>query len=51
MTMENRVSVLFIAGGGRTGSTFLDTVLGNHPDVASYGELYRLPRDGTWPML
>lgn len=44
--LENRVPVLFIAGGGRTGSTFLDTVLGNHPDVASYGELYRLPRDG-----
>ena len=30
--------VLYIAGSGRSGSTILDTVLGNHPDVESVGE-------------
>ncbi|CAN5197278.1 sulfotransferase [soil metagenome] len=40
------VPVLFIAGAGRSGSTFLDTVLGNHPSVGSYGEMSLLPRNG-----
>lgn len=32
-------TVLYIAGYGRSGSTVLDTILGNHPDVFGAGEL------------
>jgi len=31
--------VLYIAGYGRSGSTVLDVILGNHPEVVSAGEL------------
>lgn len=31
--------VLYIAGYGRSGSTVLDVVLGNHPEIASVGEI------------
>ncbi len=34
--------VIFIAGAGRSGSTLLDIVLGNHPEIASVGELSKL---------
>ncbi len=34
--------VLFIAGAGRSGSTLLDIVLGNHPAIESVGELSKL---------
>lgn len=40
------VRVLYIMGVGRSGSTFLDTVLGNHPEIESVGELIHLPRNG-----
>jgi hypothetical protein len=34
--------VIFIAGAGRSGSTLLDIVLGNHPEIVSVGELSKL---------
>lgn len=34
--------VLFIAGAGRSGSTVLDTVLGQHPNAIGVGELVNL---------
>jgi hypothetical protein len=40
------VLVLYIMGVGRSGSTVLDTVLGNHPQIESVGELTNLPRSG-----
>ncbi len=36
---EEPVRVLFIMGCGRSGSTMLDTILGDHPRTASFGEL------------
>lgn len=38
--------VVYIAGVGRSGSTVLDTVLGNHPQIASVGELCNLAERG-----
>ena len=40
------VTVLFIMGAGRSGSTILDIVLGNHPEIESTGEVGLLPRTG-----
>lgn len=37
--------VVYIAGVGRSGSTVLDSVLGNHPLIQSVGELSRLASD------
>lgn len=37
--------VVYIAGVGRSGSTVLDSVLGNHPQIQSVGELSRLSSD------
>jgi hypothetical protein len=37
--------VVYIAGVGRSGSTVLDSVLGNHPHIQSVGELSRLASD------
>ena len=37
--------VVYIAGVGRSGSTVLDSVLGNHPLIQSVGELSRLSSD------
>jgi hypothetical protein len=34
-----RITVLFVAGAGRSGSTILDNILGQVPEVASVGEL------------
>lgn len=44
MTLKNRVvedkpQVIYISGYGRSGSTLLDIILGNHPKVISTGEL------------
>jgi hypothetical protein len=39
---ETPVKVLNIMGAGRSGSTILDIVLGNHPNVESTGELSNL---------
>ena len=36
--------VVYIAGYGRSGSTLLDTLLGNHPTICGVGELYDLLR-------
>ena len=36
---ETPVKVLEITGLGRSGSTILDLVLGNHPDIESVGEV------------
>ncbi len=47
MTTPSRpLKLIYIVGAGRSGSTVLDTVLGNHPDVVSVGELSNLHRSG-----
>jgi hypothetical protein len=38
--------VIYIMGCGHSGSTVLDIVLGNHPEIESVGELYKLQRSG-----
>jgi len=38
--------VVYIMGVGRSGSTVLDKILSNHPDIQSGGELCHLPRHG-----
>ena len=43
---EAPVKVLKITGLGRSGSTILDVVLGNHPDVESVGEVGNIVRNG-----
>src|SRR5829696_6445990 len=43
---EVPVKVLKIAGLGRSGSTILDIVLGNHPRIESVGEVGNLMRNG-----
>jgi hypothetical protein len=43
---EAPVRVLEITGLGRSGSTILDIVLGNHPDIESVGEVEKLIRTG-----
>jgi len=45
-SVEAPIRVLYIAGEGHSGSTFLDIMLGNHPDVFGAGELSNLPRGG-----
>ena len=46
MHTETPVRVLEITGTARSGSTVLDVVLGNHPDIESVGEVNRLIRTG-----
>jgi len=43
-TDENHqnISIVYIAGYGRSGSTLLDTILGNHPKIFGGGELTNL---------
>lgn len=41
-----RVCVVYIIGAGRSGSTVLDTVLGNHQAIESVGELCNLLSSG-----
>jgi hypothetical protein len=43
---ETPVKVLKITGLGRSGSTILDVVLGNHPNIESVGEVGNLIRTG-----
>jgi hypothetical protein len=43
---ETPVKVLKITGLGRSGSTILDVVLGNHPQIESVGEVMNLIRTG-----
>ena len=40
------MKVLKITGLGRSGSTILDVVLGNHPQIESVGEVGNLIRNG-----
>lgn len=40
------LKVIYIAGVGRSGSTLLDTVLGNHERIVGVGELNKLTRLG-----
>jgi len=44
MSSPEKIPLLYIIGAGRSGSTVLDTVLGNHPDILSCGELINLPK-------
>lgn len=37
--MDRPISVLFIAGWGRSGSTILENILGQHPDMQPVGEI------------
>jgi hypothetical protein len=47
MTQNGKpITVLFIMGLGRSGSTILDIVLGNHPDIESVGEVCNLAFTG-----
>jgi len=49
MNNEKRRSpprVLYVMGAARSGSTVLNTVLGNHPQIEGVGELGYLSRDG-----
>tara|TARA_B100000029_G_scaffold339371_1_gene331583 strand:+ start:692 stop:1648 length:957 start_codon:yes stop_codon:yes gene_type:complete len=41
---DSRLRLIYIVGAGRSGSTVLDTVLGNHPDTISVGELSNVHR-------
>ncbi len=43
---DAKLKIVYILGAGRSGSTVLDTVLGNHTAMESLGELHRLPRNG-----
>ena len=43
---EAPLKVLYIAGEGHSGSTFLDIMLGDHPKIHGAGELANLPRGG-----
>jgi sulfotransferase family protein len=43
---ETPVTLLKITGLGRSGSTILDIVLGNHPQIESVGEVGNLVRNG-----
>lgn len=44
--MSESVRVIYIIGAGRSGSTLLDTVLANHPEVVGVGELVNLHSAG-----
>jgi len=39
------IRVVYVMGAGRSGSTVLDTILGNHPAVFSTGEMVHIYRD------
>jgi len=41
--------ILYIAGYGRSGSTVLDVILGNHPEIASVGEITYLLEEWRGP--
>ena len=44
--------IIYVIGAGRSGTTLLDIVLGNNPDIFSAGELNRFPiRKGVPPLL
>ncbi len=41
-------SVVYVMGSGRCGTTLLDAILGNHPDILGAGELYSLARGDSF---
>lgn len=43
---EPPVKVVYVLGDGRSGSTVLDIVLGNHPEIESVGEARKVPTRG-----
>lgn len=43
---QQTLRLVYIAGVARSGSTVLDSVLGNHPQIQSVGELAKLASDG-----
>lgn len=43
---SDSVRVVYVMGGARSGSTILDILLGNHPQIESVGELVNLPSRG-----
>jgi hypothetical protein len=44
--MMTRPKVVSIMGIGHSGSTVVDIVLGDHPNITGVGELHKLPRSG-----
>ncbi|RLJ70436.1 sulfotransferase family protein [Hydrogenivirga caldilitoris] len=40
--MKNKIKVIYIAGEGRSGSTLLERILGQHPDIFAAGELIHI---------
>lgn len=42
MGQSEEAQVLYIAGAGRSGSTLLDLLLGNHPKIIGLGEVHRV---------
>lgn len=46
MSSNASIKVLYIVGCGRSGSTIIDIVLGNHKNIESVGELISLPKLG-----
>ena len=42
----NDIHVIYVVGHGRSGSTLLNTVLENHPDIVGAGELSQIVRIG-----
>ncbi len=41
MVDTKSLKIIYIMGDGRSGSTVLSVILGNHPEIASVGELHR----------
>ncbi len=39
--MNNRISVIYLLGAGRSGTTLMATVLNNHPDIQTIGEMHQ----------
>lgn len=40
---NEEIKIIYILGSGRSGSTFLDLLLGAHPEIFSLGEICNLP--------
>ncbi len=47
--MSKPIRVIYVVGAGRSGSTLLDTILGNHEYIESVGELINSPRAWSNP--
>ncbi|MCM0621833.1 sulfotransferase [Nocardioides bruguierae] len=47
--MENRLPLIYVASIGRSGSTLLESRLGQMPGVATVGELHLLPHEALSP--